>query len=425
MFKIKINEYRKEILESIEKLVQHQSIRDLSTKKVQAPFGKGIRDAMDEFIKIAKKLGFKIEDHDGYAISATLGDAKEHIGILGHLDIVGINDPEQWLSDPFKVDIRDGQMYGRGVNDDKGPLMAALYAAKIVFDSVPNLDRSIKVIAGGAEETTWECMDYYFKHNPQPECGFSPDGNFPIVNGEMGVLQVRLTFREQTKLDFKSEPKTNYLCYSLDVDERNYQGDKHLSRNPQRGRNAIFEFIHSGEYDNAFKESNLYQFIDVYLLDDIEAHNLGLATTHEEMLPLRVCAMSLNSINQTEVLNLDFRYPISINSDTIMEVLSNLSNEYNFDIDIIRELQPLYVPKDSELIKGLGAAYERVMGEPAAVLTKGGASYARVLERGVAFGATFEGEDPRPHMANETMPIDSLFKACEIYCEAIYELASK
>lgn len=425
MFEEKINEYQEEILQSIEKLVHHQSFRDLSTREPQAPFGQGIRDAMDEFIKIAENLGFKIEDHDGYAISATLGDAKEHIGILGHLDVVGINNPEEWLSDPFTMNIRDGQMYGRGVNDDKGPLIASLYAAKIVHDSMPNLKRSIKVIAGGAEETTWECMDYYFEHNPQPEFGFSPDGNFPIVNGEMGVLQVQLTFKEQTKLDFKSEPKTNYLCYSLDVEDKNYQGDMHLSRNPQRGRNAIFEFMHSGEYDSQFKESNLYRFIDQYLLDDIEAHNFGLAITHEEMLPLRVCAMSLNSVNQTEVLNLDFRYPINRQSDEIMEVLVNLSKEYNFDIQLIRELQPLYVPKDSELIKGLGIAYERVMGEPAAVLTKGGASYARVLERGVAFGATFEGENPRPHMANETMPVDSLFKACEIYCEAIYELTKR
>lgn len=422
MFKKEITRYQEDMIKSIAKLVRHESVRDISTSRDFAPFGKNIRGVMDEFMEIASKLGFKVEDHDGYAISATLGNQKKHLGILGHLDVVGIHDLKEWNSEPFVMDIRSGYMYGRGVNDDKGPLIAALYAAKIVYETKERLNRSIKIIAGGAEETTWECMDYYFKYNPQPDVGFSPDGNFPIVNGEMGILQVQLTFNEQTKFNFHSKPLTNYLCYRLDVNDNYYEGDKHLSRNPQRGRNAIFEFIRSYEYDKNFKSSNLYKFISKFLFDDIEAYNLGLATTHEEMLPLSVCAMSLNSVGQNEVLNLDFRYPVNISKEKIMKVLVNLSQEYNYNIDIIKQLDPLYISKNSKLIKGLNKAYEKVTSQSTPPLTKGGASYARVLDCGVAFGATFEGEDPRPHMSNEKMSISSLLRACEIYCHAIFEL---
>lgn len=423
MFNLIILNEKEKILDSIRRLVKYSSVSDLKTKELNAPFGASIRSCMNEFIEIATSLGFKVEDHEGYAISAQLGDFKQHLGILGHLDVVGINAPDLWLSDPYEMSIRDGVMYGRGVNDDKGPLIAALYAAKIVYELNPNLKRSIRVIAGGAEETTWECMDYYFKHNPQPELGFSPDGNFPVVNGEMGILQLGLKFKNKSNLNFKSEPETNYLCYSLDVDGKEYRGDKHLSRNPQRGKNAIFEFMKSRDYSAKFKASDLYKFMDDYLLDDIECYHLGLNTKHEEMLPLRVCAMSLNSAEK-DVLNLDFRYPINISSNTILSKIESLSKEYNYDVVVLREMKPLYVNKDSELIHSLKKAYKSVMHESADALTKGGASYARVLDCGVAFGATFEGEDPRPHMENENMSVASLLKACEIYCHAIWDLTT-
>ncbi|HJB23625.1 MAG TPA: M20/M25/M40 family metallo-hydrolase, partial [Candidatus Jeotgalibaca pullicola] len=83
------------------------------------------------------------------------------------------------------------------------------------------------------------------------------------------------------------------------------------------------------------------------------------------------------------------------------------------------------VQEDSPLIVALKKAYQTVVGEEAEVLTKGGASYARTLKNGVAFGATFEGEDPKPHMPNEQMPVESLLKACEIYVHAFIGLAGK
>ena len=421
MFTKRVLEEKENMLSAIKHLIAYESVRDMKTKSAVAPFGKAIRECMDEFMRIATSLGFKVEDHGGFAISAQLGEQEKHLGILGHLDVVEINAPELWKSNPFEMSLRKGVMYGRGVNDDKGPLIAALYAAKIVYELNPDMKRSIKVIAGGAEETTWECMNYYFKHNSQPELGFSPDGNFPVVNGEMGIFQISLKFNQKSSLSFKSEPKTNYLCYLLEVNGKEYHGDKHLSRNPQRGKNAIFEFMHSNEFDEEFASSDLYKFIKDYLLDDIECHRLGINIAHQEMLPLRVCVMSLNS-GDKDILNLDFRYPINTDSLTIISKMETLSQYYNFEIEVIKKMKPLYVDKNSELIVSLQNAYKSVMHEPADVLTKGGASYARVLECGVAFGATFEGEDPRPHMENENMSIASLLKACEIYCHAIWNL---
>jgi putative selenium metabolism hydrolase len=45
-----------------------------------------------------------------------------------HMDLVPVTNPDEWTSDPFGADIRDGKIYGRGSSDMKGPLAAAVVA---------------------------------------------------------------------------------------------------------------------------------------------------------------------------------------------------------------------------------------------------------------------------------------------------------
>ena len=52
----------------------------------------------------------------------------------------------------------------------------------------------------------------------------------------------------------------------------------------------------------------------------------------------------------------------------------------------------------------------------------GGGTFGRLLERGVAYGAMFEGEPDSMHQANEMKPVENIYKAAVIYAEAIYEL---
>ena len=60
------------------------------------------------------------------------GSGDELIGIIGHLDVV----PEgnNWTYPPFEAKIVDNKIYGRGSIDDKGPVIASLYAMKAVMD---------------------------------------------------------------------------------------------------------------------------------------------------------------------------------------------------------------------------------------------------------------------------------------------------
>ena len=54
---------------------------------------------------------------------------KPTVAFYGHYDVFPVRE-EQWRTPPFQMCGRDGYLYGRGVTDDKGPLLAMLYAVK-------------------------------------------------------------------------------------------------------------------------------------------------------------------------------------------------------------------------------------------------------------------------------------------------------
>ncbi|HCW74622.1 MAG TPA: hypothetical protein DHM90_13510 [Clostridiaceae bacterium] len=53
------------------------------------------------------------------------------------------------------------------------------------------------------------------------------------------------------------------------------------------------------------------------------------------------------------------------------------------------------------------------------MLTKGGASYARTLDNGVAFGPTFPGETANSHLENERLSLSSIQCAMEIWIQSL------
>lgn len=397
-----------ELYQAIENLVSIPSIRHIASRTENVPFGMEIRKAMDVFMEIAEAWGFRVVDLDGYVCYAEIGPKNtDYIGVLGHLDVVEAP-PEGWNTPPFELTTVDGIMFGRGVNDDKGPLLGALYAAYCVYHTT-EMVYPIRVIAGGAEETTWECMTHYFKHEKQPKYAFSPDGNFPIVNGEKGILQLELSFNQEGKLHFESENQSMFNCSKLYVNEGLFESGKTLSRNPHRSDHAVFNWLKTAPKQG----EPIVAFLNQYLYDDVYGEKLGISKIDDEMGPVTVSIMSLNTKHSQHILTLDIRYHKSISLSYILKQFEGI------DYKIIRQLDVLYVPEDSKLIKALQKAYTSVMHEDATLITKGGASYARVLDCGVAFGATFEHEDPKPHMPNENMSWESLLKAIEIYERAL------
>lgn len=440
-FEEKWHSYEKEFLEDLRALVSIPSVRDTAHKGPNAPFGPAIRAVFDRFLAIAQKCGLETYDVAGYACDARFGNTQApYIGVLGHLDVVEPGDPALWHTPPFSMHLdENGMLYGRGVNDDKGPLLACLYVVRIMKELKIPCKHGIRIIAGGAEETTWECMRTYFAHEPQPALGFSPDGNFPIVNGEKGIRKYDLHFacapRTQNMpwiSDITCSTTQNYVCDKVSVtiepahETQTFSGVRALSRNPQRGQNALFALAEQLR-TITFAQPELNRclaMLHTCFAPDTDGTACGIVSYDAEMGGTSVCPTGL--VYQSDGLHLyvDVRYPRSTSPETLDAQFAQLSKLYDFSYTVVDEKKLLYVAPQHPLLIALSEAYEQVTGEPTQYFTKGGASYARMLDCGIAFGATFPEEQTNPHMPNECMSFQSLSKAAKIYYEALVRLGS-
>lgn len=447
------------IVKDIASLVEIPSVRDESTVDINQPFGVEIRNAFDKLIQIAKDKDFVVKDFDGYAIHIEYGEGEEVVGVLNHIDVVPIYTKELWKSEPFKVCEKDNYLYGRGVNDNKGPLVGILYALLFLRQLNEKPKRKIRLIVGGAEETTWECMEHYFSINEQPKFAFSPDGNFPIVNGEKGILYFNLKkeikedrLRNHNLVEIKSNKEDGFVCdkieaifktndkedlikllvYYTEIEEIEedkilvrYIGKRALSRNPHRSYNCAFNLAKDLDKIKNLNDKGIIikDILNSYFTDDNHGKKLGLYTEDVDMGISTICIMSLLLEKNELSMKIDFRYPKGISWEFIINKINEIGKKENLIVNIYKELKLLYVEPDSELINKLSIAYKQVFGKEAELFTKGAASYARVLENGVAFGPTIEGDIPNSHQANENISIDTLYKAIEVYIYALYSLA--
>lgn len=184
------------ILNDLKELIAIDSSEDLNNTSKEYPVGPGPVKAMKKFLSFAKRDGFDTENFDNYAGRINMGSGDKRVGIIGHMDVVPAG--EGWKTDPFKMTIKDGKIYGRGSADDKGPSLAAYYGMLILKEHGFKPKKKIDFVVGTNEETNWVGIDYYLKHQPAPDVAFSPDAEFPIINGEQGIVTL--------KLDFKDDP---------------------------------------------------------------------------------------------------------------------------------------------------------------------------------------------------------------------------
>ncbi|RKJ18011.1 M20/M25/M40 family metallo-hydrolase, partial [Butyricicoccus sp. 1XD8-22] len=98
-----------------------------------------------------------------------------------------------WTYPPFKGEVVDGKLYGRGAIDDKGPTIASLLALKMVKDAGIKLNKRVRMIIGTDEESGFRCVDRYFEKEEMPTIGFAPDADFPLINAEKGIATLEFT----------------------------------------------------------------------------------------------------------------------------------------------------------------------------------------------------------------------------------------
>lgn len=144
-----ITERQDEIIKGIQGCIQIDSV--MGEPKEGAPYGEGPKKALEYALELGKSLGMRTGNVDDKAGWAEFGEGEEMIGVLGHLDVVPLGNG--WHYPGFGGVIEDGKLYGRGIVDDKGPTIGAIYALKAIMDAGVPLDRRIRVILVQTKKT--------------------------------------------------------------------------------------------------------------------------------------------------------------------------------------------------------------------------------------------------------------------------------
>lgn len=172
------------------------------------PVGEGSDTLSDEtraalafMVEHAGALGLSARNLDNIVGYVELGppEAAETIGVLVHLDVVPAG--EGWTHPPFGGEIADGMIWGRGVEDNKGPAVSVLYAMKALRELNVPLHRKIRLILGTHEEGgSWNDIAYYREREGVPTMGFAPDANYPVICGEKGMMTIELRATDSAPL---------------------------------------------------------------------------------------------------------------------------------------------------------------------------------------------------------------------------------
>ncbi|HGD4013522.1 TPA: dipeptidase PepV [Streptococcus agalactiae] len=462
-FRAEVDKRKDALMDDLINLLRINSERDDSQADAEHPFGPGPVKALEFFLEMAERDGYETKNVDNYAGHFTFGQGEEELGIFGHLDVVPAG--SGWDTDPYEPVIKDNRLYARGSSDDKGPTMACYYALKIIKELGLPTSKKVRFVVGTDEESGWGDMDYYFEHVglPKPDFGFSPDAEFPIINGEKGNITEYLHFSgenkgavrlhsfsgglrenmvpesatarftshlDQTTLgaslaDFASK---HNLKAELSVEDEQYiatvYGKSAHGSTPQAGVNgATYLALYLSQFDF---EGPARAFLDVtanIIHEDFSGEKLGVAYEDDCMGPLSMNAgvFQFDETNDDNTIALNFRYPQGTDAKTIQTKLEKLNGVEKVTLSD-HEHTPHYVPMDDELVSTLLAVYEKQTGLKGHEQVIGGGTFGRLLERGVAYGAMFPGDENTMHQANEYMPLENIFRSAAIYAEAIYEL---
>lgn len=408
------------------------------------PFGEAIDRALRKALQIAADLGFKTHYGDqGYYGYAETGEGNELVGILGHLDVVPPGNLKDWEHPPFDPLEIDGMLYGRGTQDDKGPLVAALFAVKALQDAGVKFHKRLRIIFGTDEETLWRCIKRYIEKEELPDMGFSPDARFPLIYAEKGLLQLLLEGKNDSRLSLSGGSAFNavpdHIVYTGErqaelaskLDELGFaytrtpggievHGKSAHAMLPEQGTNAIARL--SIALHAIGSESKAINFIAQEIGEDPNATRIFGECADEPSGKLKFNVGKIN-LAEVEQLSIDTRIPVTVSKDEIVSRLSAAAARHGLEYKEFDWLAPIYLPLDHFMIQTLMKVYRQYSGdERSEPKASGGATYARAIPNCVAFGALTFDELLTEHQPNERAVLANLYKAMEIYAHAIYAL---
>ena len=458
-------QHKDEMINDLEKLIAVRSVK--SQEECGAPYGVGSKEVLTLAASMLTERGFDVKTFDDMIITAQMGPAPLKMGILSHLDVVAGG--EGWDTDPFKMVIKDGKIYGRGATDNKGPSVAAMYAMYCARDLCPELKSGFQILLGSGEESGCEDISRYLESCKQgkniiaPNV-FTPDAEYPIVNAEKGRLapyfnasfEKDLTLPriisitggntinvvpnraeavvegftldevEPYCLEFSS--KTDTAISAVNDGNRikiSAIGKATHAARPELGNNAqtaLIEMLTAMPFAESKGFGYLKALTRLFPHGDFLGNAFGIKMSDDKIgeLTLSFCVVKMTEYEISG--NFDSRTPECADNIDLIGMTHAAFEKEGFTVTSCNVSKSHYTPDDSEFIQTLLSIYVDYTGNPPGCLSMGGQTYAHGIPGGVAFGSSLPGVDNSVHGANEFISVDNLITSAKMFAQAIIEM---
>lgn len=448
MFGDKILKYKDELLADLNTLIGFESVANEKPEECQ--------NAINFMLKRANDFGLTGEQVTDESMHIQLGSKGKLCGILSHLDVVPAGN--NWSVLPYSLTEKDGRLYGRGIADDKGAALVTLYCLRTLKEEGIDGVNTLRAIYGTSEECGMEDIDGYFEKMPVPDLSFTPDSDYGICYAEKGILQIEVSTKGNlaTVLSqlhsgkaINAVPDIAYaLLDSSNYDEQNLlelskktegnfefnstiDGLMVISRGkaahacePHKGFNAAAALVELlAKAYTSTEIGTICDFIDIALGNETDGCSIGLKTHCSISGDLTVNLGYIHIEGNEARAAFDIRYPVSITGGSVYRQFRYAAKHNKLDVKVLNHEKPLYIEKDSELVKLLSGAYKAVTGKEPELYTTGGGTYARKLGgKGLAFGPAFKDDEVNMHNADESIDKEKFFTHAQICLEAMYRM---
>ncbi len=451
-------------------------------------------------------LGFSVYGaHDAWEV--TLGEGVPLLGFVMHADVVPVREaaqsrategstrtpafsdaamhPADWKTPPFAATVEGGRLYGRGTEDDKGPIAAVLVVLRTLrmMGLVPRVQ--VLAIVGTGEENDWSGMKRYVAAKRPPLYTVSVDAGFPVVIAEAGFVAWSVGIRrgpadrvpssvgpkvvdahagqfltqvpgEATMDVVPSTGQTlDQLVAQLEpivaqaVEARGKPFMAELTRHDDRVRvTARGASVHSSTADEGHNPlwilgdvvrelrpapsatAKLLEVVGARLSGDHWGEKLGIGYTHPMMGKLLVTPTMLRTEDNQVTLAVNMRRPAGRSKEEFEASLDRALADLKATIDLrVEELTPRYIGDpaiaelDGPLVPTLLDIWQRQTGQPPRPVAIRGGTYARLFPGAVSFGPAFPGQPYRGHAPDEYITLDALEQTTIMIMEATLRLA--
>jgi len=367
---------------------------ELISRPSVTPEDAGCQDLMIERLE---KIGFSVERMpfgDVKNFYAKRGSEGPNLCFAGHTDVVPTGPESEWKVPPFKPEIIDGMLYGRGAADMKGSLAAMVTAVENFIAEHPD-------------------------HNGQISFLITSDEEGPFVDGTTRVVDALMAREEKVDWCIVGEPSSTKTLGDIIKNGRrgSFSGDltiygkqghvayPHLAKNPiHLAAPALAEFA-STKWDDGN---------DFFPPTSFQVSNIQAGTGATNVVPGKLNAQ------------FNFRFSSELTFDDLKERVIDIleKHELEYDIDWTYNGLP-FLTKPGELVDAIVDAVQKTVDITPELSTSGGTSDGRFIAKMGTQVVELGPINATIHQINECVDAESLNQLSLIYQRILTNLMAK